>query len=294
MKTQSLTVSGVSERIRILDYVLVHISSVLPSRTAVKKAFKKDLILLNGKVAQTGDWLSEGDLIEIKERPKDQFKVFPLELEILFEDEFMAVINKPAGFSVSGNYYKTIQNTLPYNLSTSNEEDALDLPRPVHRLDKLTSGVLLLAKTRRAQIALGRQFEEQEVSKIYFAIVKGKLEGEGLIDSSVEGREAITFYKSIRVERSLSYGNISLVQLQPKTGRTHQLRIHLAENGHPIIGDYLHDTEKVLKGKGLFLTACKIEFKHPVSLMTRSFEISPPAKYDSLFERELRRWNKFN
>ena len=294
MKRHLLTVSGISERIRILDYVLLHISSVLPSRSAVKKAFKKDLILLNGKVAQTGDWLVEGDLIEIKERPKDQFKVFPLELEILFEDEFMAVINKPAGFSVSGNYYKTLQNALPYNLSTSLEEDALALPRPVHRLDKLTSGILLVAKTRRAQIALGRQFEEQEVSKIYFAIVKGKLDAEGAIDFSVEDRDAITFYKSIRVERSLSYGYISLVQLYPKTGRTHQLRIHLAEKGHPIIGDYVHDSEKVLKGKGLFLTACKIEFKHPFSLSKMSFEISPPAKYDSLFERELRRWNKFN
>ena len=294
MKRHFLTISGISERIRILDYVLLHISSVLPSRSAVKKAFKKDLILLNGKVAQTGDWLVEGDLIEIKERPKDQFKVFPLVLEILFEDEFMAVINKPAGFSVSGNYYKTLQNALPYNLSISLEEDALALPRPVHRLDKLTSGILLVAKTRRAQIALGRQFEEQEVSKIYFAIVKGKLDADGVIDFSVEDRDAITFYKSIRVERSLSYGYISLVQLYPKTGRTHQLRIHLAEKGHPIIGDYVHDSEKVLKGKGMFLTACKIEFKHPFSLSKMSFEISPPAKYDSLFERELRRWNKFN
>jgi len=294
MKIHLLTVSRLLERERILDYLLVHISSVLPSRSAVKKAFKKELVLLNGEFAQTGDWLSEGDLIEIKEDPKDKIKVFPLELEILFEDEFMAVIYKPAGFSVSGNFYKTIQNALPHNLSISNEEDALAIPRPVHRLDKLTSGVLLIAKTRRAQIALGRQFEAQEVSKTYFAIVKGKLDNEGLIDSSIENLEATTFYKSVRVEKSLSYGHVSLVQLHPKTGRTHQLRIHLAENGHPIIGDYVHDSQKVLKGKGLFLSACKIEFRHPVSLVKMFFEISPPSKYDSLLERELRRWNKFN
>jgi len=294
MKIHLLTVSRLSEHTRILDYLLMHLPSVLPSRSAVKKAFKKELILLNGRFAKTGDWLSEGDLIEIKEDSIDQIKVFPLELEILFEDEFMAVIHKPAGFSVSGNYYKTIQNALPHNLSISNEEDALAIPRPVHRLDKLTSGVLLIAKTRRAQIALGRQFEEQQIFKTYFAIVKGKFEGEGLIDSSIEDQEAITFYKSIRVERSLSYGHVSLVQLHPKTGRTHQLRIHLAENGHPIIGDYVHDPQKVLKGKGLFLSACKLEFKHPISLMNMSFEISPPSKYDSLLERELRRWKKFN
>ena len=294
MKTLLLSVSKLSARERILDYVLSHASLVFPSKSAVKKAFKKQLILLNGEVAQSSDWLSHGDLIEVKEEFKHQLKVFPLDLEVLFEDEFMALIQKPAGFSVSGNYYNTIQNALPHNLSISNETDALSIPRPVHRLDKLTSGILLVAKTRRAQIALGKQFEEQTLSKNYYAIVKGKLEGEGVFNSPVDNREAITFYKSIRVEKSLTYDYVSLVQLQPKTGRTHQLRIHLVESGHPIIGDYVHDSEKVLKGKGLFLSACKVEFKHPIDLNMMSFEVSLPSKYDSLLERELRRWNKFN
>ena len=137
-----------------------------------------------------------------------------MKLEVLFEDAFMAVIHKPAGFPVSGNYYKTIQNALPYNLSVSKEEDALILPRPVHRLDKLTSGLLLVAKTRSAQINLGQQFENQQISKTYVALVKGKLEGEGLLDSSIDHQNAKTFYKSVRVEQSLSYADVSMVELQ--------------------------------------------------------------------------------
>ena len=279
---------------RIFDYVCVYLSGVFPSKNGVKKAFKDELILLNGKIALSGEWLAEGDRVEVKAQDLGAFKIFPLKLEVLFEDAFMAVIQKPAGFPVSGNYYKTIQNTLTYNLSVSKEQDALILPRPVHRLDKLTSGLLLVAKTRSAQINLGQQFENQQISKTYVALVKGKLEDEGVIDSSIDQQKAKTFYKSVRVEQSLSYANISMVELHPKTGRTHQLRIHMAEIGHPIVGDAVHDSEKVLKGKGLFLTACKVSFIHPVNLLNQTFEISLPSKFYAFLKREKRRWKKFH
>ena len=294
MILHSFIVPFLSERMRIFDYVCVHLSGVFRSKNGVKKAFKNELILINGKIALSGEWLTEGDKIEVKAQDLGAFKMFPLKLEVLFEDAFMAVIQKPAGFPVSGNYYKTIQNALPYNLSVSKEEDALMLPRPVHRLDKLTSGLLLVAKTRSAQINLGQQFENQQISKTYVALVKGKLEGEGLLDSSIDQQKAKTFYKSVRVEQSLSYADVSMVELHPKTGRTHQLRIHMAEIGHPIVGDAVHDSEKVLKGKGLFLTACKVSFIHPVSLLNQTFEISLPSKFDAFLKREKRRWNKFH
>ena len=293
MILHSFFVPFLSERMRIFDYVCVHLSGVFPSKNGVKKAFKNELILLNGKIALSGEWLAEGDKVEVKAKDLGAFKIFPLKLEVLFEDAFMAVIHKPAGFPVSGNYYKTIQNALPYNLSVSKDEDALMLPRPVHRLDKLTSGLLLLAKTRSAQINLGRQFENQEISKTYLALVKGKLEGEGTVDFFIDQQKAKTLYKSVRVEQSLSYNDVTLVELQPKTGRTHQLRIHMAELGHPIVGDAVHDSEKVLKGKGLFLTACKVSFVHPVSLLNQTFEISIPSKFDAFLKREKRRWKKF-
>jgi RluA family pseudouridine synthase len=293
MIIHQIKVEGLLDRVRISDYVFEYFTSYLPSKSSVKKAFKKQLILLNNQIAQSGDWLSENDVVALLEDATAQYKDFPLDLEIIFEDEYLAVIKKPAGYSVSGNFFKTIQNALSHNLKASSLDDALSIPRPVHRLDKLTSGILLVAKTRKAQIYLGSQFENQEVLKTYYALVKGSLEGEGEFDSAVDGQLAYTSYKSLRVERSLSYDKVSLIELKPKTGRTHQLRIHLAKAGHPIIGDYVHDTENVLKGKGLFLSACKISFKHPETKEVLSFELRIPNKYDSLFEREHRRWEKF-
>ena len=294
MIIHQIKVEGLLDRARISDYVFEYFTSNLPSKSSVKKAFKKKRILLNNQIAQSGDWLSEGDMVTLVEYATTQYKDFSLDLEIIFEDEYMAVINKSAGYSVSGNFFKTIQNALIHNLKASTLDDALSIPRPVHRLDKLTSGILLVAKARRAQINLGSQFEHQEVSKTYYALVKGSLVGEGIFDSAIDGQIAFTSYKSLRVEKSLSYDKVSLIELKPKTGRTHQLRIHLAKAGHPIIGDYVHDSENVLKGKGLFLSAGKISFKHPETKEVLSFELAIPNKYDSLFEREHRRWEKFN
>ena len=95
---------------------------------------------------------------------------------------------------------------------------------------------------------------------------------EDFFDQAIEGLSSFTEFKSLKIEKSLSYNWVSLVELKPKTGRTHQLRIHLAKAGFPIIGDYVHDTENVLKGKGLFLAACEIEFIHPQTNEKNSFK----------------------
>jgi RluA family pseudouridine synthase len=293
MNSALFKVLNLKKPTRVFDYIVENTSQVLPSKSAIKKAFKKKHILINGLVATTGDWLKVGDNVSYNPGEIQLQKVFPLDLEILFEDEFIAVINKPAGYSVSGNFHKTIQNALSHNLRSSTKIDALSIFRPVHRLDKLTTGILLIAKTKSAQISLGKQFELQEIPKTYYALVKGKLEGEGFFDLPIEGLSSFTEFKSLKIEKSLSYDFVSLVVLKPKTGRTHQLRIHLAQAGFPIIGDYVHDTKNVLKGKGLFLAACKLSFTHPDTSEFMTFEIPIPSKYDSLFERELRRWEKF-
>ena len=293
MNSPLFKIVDLKKPVRVFDYIVENTSVILPSKSAIKKAFKKKQIYVNGIIAKTGDWLKLGDDVVYIVEDLEHQKVFPLQLDVLFEDEFIAVINKPAGYSVSGNFHKTIQNALLHNLSVSSEKDVLSVPRPVHRLDKLTTGILLVAKTKSAQLHLSKQFELQKVSKTYYAIVKGKLEGEGVFESPIEGLSSSTEYKSLKVEKSLSYGFVSLIELKPITGRTHQIRIHLAIAGHPIIGDYEHDTENVLKGKGLFLAACKVNFAHPVSSNSVFFELPIPNKYESLFERELRRWEKF-
>ncbi|HSQ47869.1 MAG TPA: RluA family pseudouridine synthase, partial [Lutibacter sp.] len=178
-----------------------------------------------------------GQTIDLLETPQSQPKIFELPLEILFEDPHMAAIHKPAGFSVSGNAYKTIFNALPYNLEKSTEPDALPWPTPVHRLDNQTSGILLIAKTKTAQIALGNQFENHTIQKKYCAVVIGEVLKNGKINSPIEDKTAETDFEVVTVVKSLRFEDLSLLNVFPKTGRTHQIRIHLASIDHPIFGD---------------------------------------------------------
>ena len=236
-----------------------------------------------------------GQVIDLLETPQSQPKIFELELEVLFEDHFMAAIHKPAGFSVSGNAYKTIYNSLPYNLKKSSEPDALPWPTPVHRLDNQTSGILLIAKTKTAQIALGNQLENHTIQKKYCAVVIGKVLSKGKIKTPIEDKTAQTDFEVVTVVNSLRFEHLSLLNVFPKTGRTHQIRIHLSSIGHPIFGDKLYVEEKMLhKGKGLFLCACEISFLHPKTSEEINLKIAPPYKFESLFLREQRRWQAHN
>ena len=236
-----------------------------------------------------------GQVIELLETPQTKPKIFELQLEILFEDNHMAAIHKPAGFSVSGNAYKTIFNSLPFNLEKSSEPDALPWPTPVHRLDNQTSGILLIAKTKTAQIALGNQFENHTIQKKYCAIVIGEVISSGEIKTPIEDKTAETYFEVVTVVNSLRFEHLSLLNVCPKTGRTHQIRIHLASIGHPIFGDKLYMDEKMLhKGKGLFLCAFEIIFRHPKSSAEINLKIDTPHKFNSLLLREQRRWKTYN
>lgn len=207
----------------------------------------------------------------------------------------MAVINKPAGITVSGNSFKTIFNALPYNLKESTEPDALFKPTPVHRLDNQTSGILLIAKTKTAQIELGKQFENKTIQKNYGAIVVGAIYKNCTINLPIENKEAFTYFETIEVIKSLKFKELTYLKAIPKTGRTHQIRIHLASIEHPILGDKLYGYKEMLhKGKGLFLAATEIAFLHPKTLVPICFKIEIPNKFNSLLVREKRRWESYH
>ncbi len=267
----------------------------LYSRKSVKKAIKNGDLLVNGEKAETGRWIKQGDKIELIEPENTQPKEYKLALEVVYEDDFLAVINKPAGIVVNGNRFRTIENALLGNIKRSGQEDALKWPRPVHRLDSQTKGLLVISKTAKAHISLGKQFEDRSIKKMYRAVVKGTPPPQGIIDKPVNGRNAVTGFTLIRSVPSLKNKTLSLMELLPETGRTHQIRIHLAGSGHPVMGDTLYgENGNTLLHKGLFLASVGLTFRHPVTQEKLNIKIEDPPRFRLFMEREEKRWRKYN
>jgi RluA family pseudouridine synthase len=280
--------------VRLSDYARTAFPSI-PSRKAAAKAIKRGELRINGNPAQSGDWVEAGQKLEWVDPQRAIPKTYRLPLEVIFEDDYLAVVNKPPGIEVSGNKFKTIENALAGNLTPSTQPDALRWPRPVHRLDYSTSGLLLVAKTATTQVFLGNQFEERNIHKRYRAVVMGKLETPGQLDEPIDGMPAQSEYAPVETVPSLRSGHLTLVDLFPLTGRTHQLRIHMAAIGRPIVGDQKYgQAGNVLKGKGLFLAAVELHFPHPADRKEQVVSIETPLKFKSLLQREKARWEKFN
>ena len=283
------------EKTRLSDY-LIGIFTTIPTRKGIKKAIKKGAVLMNNEVGKTGDWLIGNEVIELYDLLEKQPKIFEFDLPIIFEDDDLAIINKPGGIPVSGNYFKTIQNALPYNLQPSIAKDALKIPRPVHRLDAPTCGLLLVAKSKMAHLHLSKQFENKTIQKRYQAIAIGELPQDDQINSPIDGKPSATKFQTVRVVPSLKNEFLTFVNLYPITGRTHQLRRHLAEINHPILGDKLYGKEGlILWKKGLFLCAVELKFIHPRTEKRINILIEPPKKFETILEREkLRALTKSN
>lgn len=270
--------------------------SGLTTRKGIKKAIKRGELLLNSKKECGSEFVKQGDVIEWVYADKVQpFKLFPLDLEILYEDEHLAVMNKPPGFPVSGNYHKTIEHALPHNLKPSGEQDALPYPLPCHRLDRSTSGCLLVAKTYAARIHIGAQFENSTIQKVYHALVVGGNIDNQEINFPIDSKTSLSSLELVQSVPSLTNGLISLIKLIPHTGRTHQLRIHCAEIQHPILGDPLYgNPASLLKGKGLFLASTQVSFIHPASGERKVVESCIPNKFAQFIVREEKRYLAFS
>ena len=275
-------VPAITEEIRLQEYA-VSIFSSIQTRSGIKKAIKKGIILIDGEKATTAAWIKEGQKIDLLQSEFSDKKIFKLDFEVLFQDEHIAVIHKPPGYPTSGNYFKTIENALPHNLNASAEFDALPYPLPAHRLDNPTSGILLCAKTRNSLIQLQQDFAQKKIQKIYYAIVQGEVKTEKELSFMIDKKVSETVVKPVE-SYQINDDPYTLVELRPLTGRTHQLRIHLSENNTPIIGDRIYGKGEngYFKGKSLYLFAGKIIFKHPVLKEQLSFKLTLPKKFRNL------------
>ena len=285
-------VPSVRKSIRVVDYC-GGVFPALGSKSATKKAISAGRLFLNGEKAKTADFVKDGDLIELRGSLVRKVKKLDLDLPIIFEDAHFLVVNKPGGIAVNGNRYKTVENAVA-DLNRSNAlPDALRRPMAAHRLDVPTSGLVLLAKTKSAQIKLNRIFQEKKIAKTYLAVVHEKPTGKGFIDTPIDGKKALTRYRVVRTVPSKLFGHLSLVKLYPVTGRTHQLRIHLKRIGHLIVGDKMYaEGKRTILGKGLLLCASSLQFRHPILNEEIDITIRPPQKFNRILDREADRFVK--
>lgn len=241
---------------------------------------------MNDAIASTATFIRGGETIclFISKEPSPKKKLI-LPLDVLFEDEYLATIRKPAGILVSGNRFKTIANALAQNVQLSSLPDATN-PQPVHRLDYATTGILLVGKTSNSIRALNKIFEDRQIEKIYYAITIGEMQDGGKIDLDIDGKPSGTDYAVKESVPSERFSRLNLVHLTPQTGRRHQLRKHLSGIGNPILGDATYSTEDlILKGKGLYLHAYSLNFIHPFTSKTVRVKDELPLKFKKIFPR---------
>lgn len=278
-----------------LDRYLAENLDGFPTRSWARKAIKRGEVQLNGEEAQPHRYVGPGDALTLmaeRRRPRQHYK---RDIPVVYEDDWMAVVNKPAGLPVMVARLKTLEHALPDNLQPSTRPDALGWPRPVHRLDVPTSGLVVVAKTAEALVHLGRQFEARAVAKRYRALVLNEPPPMGRLVSPVEGREAASRWRTLHTGPCLHVNEVSRVDLWPETGRRHQLRVHMAELGCPILGDKLHHRgAPVLKHQGMFLAAVELRLAHPEDERPLHVEIEEPHKFGSFMRREARRWARYH
>jgi len=268
------------------------------SRSQVQHLIRQGRVTVEGKVAKASYLLFPGERIRIQLPPPEEPALLAQELplDIVYEDQDLAVVNKPAGMVVHPSYgHKkgTLVNAL---LARYPSLSQLPSPRPgiVHRLDKNTSGLMVVAKNEPARRRLQKQFKRGEVKKVYLALVEGQLKpAQGMIEAPIGrdprrrkrmavlpgGREAVTEY---RVRRYLD--GYTLVEAMPRTGRTHQVRLHLAFLGHPVVGDPVYGfRKKRLELERQFLHSHVLGFRAP-SGRYLEFEAPLPEELERVLE----------
>ncbi|MGT2895817.1 RluA family pseudouridine synthase [Streptococcus entericus] len=284
-----------------LDKALADLTDL--SRSFANDEIKAGRVLVNGRAAKAKYAVKAGDVITYTLPQEEVVDYLPedLPLEIIYQDDQVAVVNKPQGMVVhpsAGHATGTLVNALLYHIKDLSSINGIVRPGIVHRIDKDTSGLLMIAKTDAAHQALAEELKDKKSLRKYLAIVHGNLPTDrGVIEAPIgrsdkdrkkqavtaKGKPALTRFQVL--ER---FGDYSLVELTLETGRTHQIRVHMAYIGHPVAGDPAYGPKKTLAGQGQFLHAEKLGFTHPTSGEEMVFTAPAPAIFQETLEK-LRR-----
>ena len=272
------------------------------TRTSAQRLIEQGNILVNGNKQKVSYKVSNGDIITIEEvKPQEiELKAQEIPIEIIYEDSDIIVVNKPKGMVVhpaNGNPDGTLVNAIMAICKDSLSGIGGEIrPGIVHRLDKDTSGLLIVAKNDKAHVNMSEQIKNHEVKKTYIALVRGCIkENEATIDMPIgrsnsdrkkmavnkNGKNAVTHIKVLK-----RYDKYTLLEINIETGRTHQIRVHLSHIGFPVIGDYIYSNGKNEFGvMGQCLHAKELEFKHPISGNDMKLQAPLPEYFEDILKK---------
>ncbi len=282
-------------------FVLAKVPSL--SRSRIKNMIESGLVLIDGKQKKSGEKLKVGNNIEvcIEENKQLCLEKQNIDIDIVYEDDDLAVINKQQNMVVhpaAGNEDGTLVNALLFHLDNLSGINGVERPGIVHRIDKDTSGLLVVAKNDKSHASLAKQIEEKTCKRDYVAICLGKFKNQsGVVDVFMnrslkdrkkmavckegEGKRAITHYEVLQ-----EFKKYSLVKFSLKTGRTHQIRVACKQLSHPILGDEVYGVlDKNIKTTGQLLHAFKLCFVHPTTQKEMVFETKMPSRFEDVFAK---------
>ncbi len=274
------------------------------TRSAVKKLFSGGYVSINGKSAKPSQAVSAGDVVRATLPDAEEYSAKPenIPLDIVYEDGDVAVINKPQGMTVhagNGNTEGTLVNALLYKLDSLSGINGVLRPGIVHRIDKDTSGLLVVAKNDKAHLSLSKQIEEKTCRRTYLALLEGVVKRDGgtvttyigrdpsdrikmAVVSPEKGKLAITDYTVLKRYKE----NFTLCRFDLHTGRTHQIRVHARHLGYPVVGDPVYGIKKQrFSLNGQLLHAWRLQFTHPATGEEMCFEAPLPDYFKSVLSK---------
>ncbi len=297
--SQTIKIDQILDKQRLDTYLSEH-DLADKSRSYIQTLIKDEKILVNDQKVKTGYILKQGDLITLLDVELKTLDIKPvdLKLDIVYEDDDLLVINKPQGLVVhpASTYHQpTLVHGLMHQVDHLSSINGVIRPGIVHRIDKDTSGLLVVAKTDQAHQLLSEQLKNHEIIRNYTALVYHSFdEDEGTIKAPIgrhpknrlkmtvleNGRFSVTHFKVLK-----RYDQYTLLSCELETGRTHQIRVHMAYINHPVVGDPIYGPKKVISKHGQFLHATDLSFIHPIKKEHMTFHADIPLYFKNFLDQ---------